>query len=469
MKREINRRKKNIVKQSYKIFSLLVAFLSASGLWYYNVSPYWEEEYTGYMTLFAVGILFCVVYWIFAKMYQAQKIGIYRLTELTYFQLLSFGFADIVLIVESVIWFHGLEKLKIQAYLIGYALQMVGIIFLIFIHNRLYARYDEPKKVVIIYGSEVYQAFVKKLKSKKYRYNIIGCFSENHDTEELKQKIQGCDSVYLYEVKEELKRQLVFFCDQIERDIYLTQSAEDLLTMGYDISHTFDTPFIRTKRVPEKWYYAFVKRTADIIFSGLACLVLLPVFLLVAIAIKLYDGGPIFYTQSRLTKDHREFRIYKFRSMIINAEANGIRLASENDDRITPVGKIIRATRIDELPQLLNILKGDMSIVGPRPEREEFHEAYTKQMPEFSLRLKVRAGLTGYAQVFGKYNTTSEDKLKLDLLYITQRSILLDLKLILYTIKIIFIPESTEGFEENEATLESKSAEEIENEGNHRQ
>lgn len=468
MSRKGNKRKKKIVKESYQLLSLLVAFLSASGLWYYNVSPYWEEEYTGYMTLFAVGILFCIVYWIFAKMYQAQKIGIYRLTELAYFQLLSFGFADIVLIVESVIWFHGLEKIRIHTYLAVYVLQMAAVVILIFIHNRFYARYDEPRKVMIVYGTEAYQAFVKKLNAKKYRYHIIGCFSESCDIEELKGKIQECDSVYLYEVNEQLKSQLVFFCDQIQRDIYLTQSAEDLLTMGYDISHTFDTPFIRTKRVPEKWYYAFVKRTADLVFSGLACLVLSPIFLLVAIAIKLYDGGPIFYTQKRLTKNYKEFNIYKFRSMIIDAEANGIRLACENDGRITPVGKIIRATRVDELPQLFNILKGDMSIVGPRPERQEFHEAYTKQMPEFSLRLKVRAGLTGYAQVFGKYNTTSEDKLKLDLLYITQRSILLDLKLVLYTIKIIFVPESTEGFEEDEATLESKNSGEIENEGNHR-
>ena len=134
--------------------------------------------------------------------------------------------------------------------------------------------------------------------------------------------------------------------------------------------------------------------------------------------------------------------------MITNAEQDGARLVSQNDDRVTSVGKVIRAFRIDELPQLWNILKGDMSIVGPRPERPEIAEEYMKDVPEFSLRLKVKAGLTGYAQVYGKYNTTPEDKLKLDLLYIIQRSLLFDMKIIFYTVKIIFKPESTEGIED---------------------
>lgn len=464
MGKEKNIFKKNIVKQSYKILSMAIAFISASALWYYNISPYWEEEYTGYMTLFLVGILFCITYWIFAKMYQALKIGIYRLTELTYFQLLSFAIADVILVLESIIWFHGFEKLRIWSYVVGFLLQMVITVFSIFVHNRLFARYDEPRKILIIYGNDGYHSFVKKTKAKKFRYEIIGCYPDDTPLELIKEDVDKCESVYLYEVDAEIKKELVLYCDQIERDIYLTQTVDELLTMGFDISHTFDTPFIRTKRMPVKWYYPFIKRTFDIFCSGLACIILSPVFIIVAIAIKAYDGGPVFYTQKRVTQGHREFVIYKFRSMITDAEAKGIQLASANDDRITPVGKIIRATRIDELPQLFNILKGDMSIVGPRPEREEFIQEYSKQVPEFSLRLKVPAGLTGYAQVFGKYNTTPKDKLKLDLLYINQRSVLLDLKLILYTIKIIFVPESTEGFEEDKNKLEDIKAKGVEDE-----
>ena len=147
-----------------------------------------------------------------------------------------------------------------------------------------------------------------------------------------------------------------------------------------------------------------------------------------------------------MTKGNKEFYIYKFRSMIVNAEKHGAQLAEKNDSRITPVGKVIRKTRLDELPQLWNILRGDMSFVGPRPERPEIHNEYLKELPEFRFRLDVKAGLTGYAQVYGKYNTSPEDKLKLDLLYINKRSMIMDLKLIFYTVKIMFIGDSAEGF-----------------------
>ncbi|MEG0541922.1 MAG: sugar transferase [Angelakisella sp.] len=164
---------------------------------------------------------------------------------------------------------------------------------------------------------------------------------------------------------------------------------------------------------------------------------------------KLQDGGPVFYKQARLTLDGREFTLYKFRSMIVDAESKcGAQLAQKNDARITPVGRFIRKVRLDELPQLINILRGDMSIVGPRPERPEIVSEYEDYIPEFRFRLKVKAGLTGYAQVLGKYNTTPYDKLKLDLMYIEKYSFLLDIKLILMTIKILFMPASTEGVDD---------------------
>lgn len=449
-----NEKKKKIIKGLYKFVSVILAFVTSAGLWYWNVSSKWDEGYFGYIPLLLVGIAFCIVYWFFANMYQALKIGIYRLTELTYFQVLSFGIADVILFIASLFWFHGFNGLELLSYMAAFGLQMLVIVGTIFVLNRFFARYDSPRKVVIIYGKDDYIKFLRKIKAKTLRYEVVGCFDDGAPLDILKETIKECDSVYLYEVNREIKKELILYCNAIHKDLYLTQDIEDLLTMGYDISHTFDTPFIRTKRGPVKWYYPIVKRIFDVFCSSLALIVLSPLFLVVAIAIKSYDGGPVFYTQKRVTKGHKIFMIYKFRSMITDAEANGMKRATSHDDRITPVGKIIRATRIDELPQLLNIIKGDMSIVGPRPERIELDEAYTKMIPEFSLRLAVRAGLTGYAQVFGKYNTTPLDKLKLDLIYINQRSLFLDMKLIFYTVKIMFIPESTEGFEEGETTLE---------------
>ena len=216
--------------------------------------------------------------------------------------------------------------------------------------------------------------------------------------------------------------------------------------------HLFDTPLLVCRNSGLSAEELIMKRAMDLAVSFIGLIVTLPIMLITALCIKLYDGGPVFYTQERLTKDGRIFKVYKFRSMRTDAESDGVaRLAGENDDRITPIGKVIRKVRIDELPQILNILKGDMSIVGPRPERPELAAENEKTMPEFRYRLKVKAGLTGYAQVLGKYNTTPYDKLRLDLMYIEQYSFLLDLKLILMTIKILFIPESTEGVKEEKS------------------
>ncbi|MDD7282117.1 exopolysaccharide biosynthesis polyprenyl glycosylphosphotransferase [Floccifex sp.] len=449
-------KKKNIIKYTYILITLGIAFFSAVVLWYWNISGEWTEGYHGTLTLVAVGIIYCITYWFFARLYQAQKIGLYRLTELLYFQLLSYGISDAILYIESVFWFHGIDKLDILSYLFTLVMQLLIILVITFICNRLFALYDEPVKIMIIYGDESYQDFLKKLNQKKYRYNVVTCLSDCASIDKIKEEINQCESIYLYDVNKEIRRELILYCYSKEKEVYLTQDIEDLVLRSFDVSHTFDIPFLRTKRVSETWYYRIVKRAFDIVCSLCALIILSPILLIVAFAIKLYDGGPVFYKQVRLTKNHREFEIYKFRSMIVNAESQGARLSSKGDSRITPVGKFIRMTRIDELPQLFNILKGDMSIVGPRPERPEIEEEYLKNLPEFSLRLQVPAGLSGYAQVFGKYNTTPENKLKMDLMYINQRSLLLDLKIILYTIKIIFLPESTEGVDENQITAEKE-------------
>ena len=213
----------------------------------------------------------------------------------------------------------------------------------------------------------------------------------------------------------------------------------------------FDSPLLLSRNTGLAIEQMFCKRLMDVVFSLLGLVISAPFFLLIAISIKLTDRGPVFYKQTRLTKDGKTFEIYKFRTMIQNAEKySGAVLASEHDPRILLVGRLLRATRLDELPQIFNILKGEMSIVGPRPERPELAAEIEKEIPEFSYRLKVKAGLTGYAQVYGKYNTTSYDKLKLDLTYIRNYSIFLDLKLIFMTPKIMLLKESTEGVK-NEA------------------
>ena len=223
--------------------------------------------------------------------------------------------------------------------------------------------------------------------------------------------------------------------------------------------HMFHLPMLRLDRYSPSPEYLFIKRAMDIILSALALLIIWPVMVVTAICIKRTDGGPVFYRQCRLTKDGKPFDVLKFRSMRVDAEKDGVaRLSTgDKDDRITPVGRVIRKVRIDELPQLINILRGDMSIVGPRPERPEIAAEYEKEMPEFRLRLQAKCGLTGYAQVYGKYNTTPYDKLQMDLMYIANPGLAEDLKIMFATVKILFMPESTEGVEEGQITAEQKT------------
>ena len=239
------------------------------------------------------------------------------------------------------------------------------------------------------------------------------------------------------------------YCFEQEIRTYAVPKISDILLRSSDDLTLFDSPLLLSRNRGLTVEQEMIKRFMDVVLSLLAAVITLPFFAVIGAAIKLTDGGPVFYRQVRLTKGGKEFEIYKFRTMIQNAEAeSGARLASEKDPRILPVGRFLRATRLDELPQIYNILKGDMSIVGPRPERPELAAEIEKEIPEFTYRLKVKAGLTGYAQVYGKYNTTSYDKLKLDLTYIRNYSILLDLKLIIMTPKIMLLKESTEGVKE---------------------
>ena len=201
------------------------------------------------------------------------------------------------------------------------------------------------------------------------------------------------------------------------------------------------------------------KRLLDLVVCIPVSVVLMPLFLIISLMIKLYDGGPVLYKQPRLTINGKVFNIYKFRSMRMDSEKEGAQLAKKHDDRVTPIGRVLRALHFDEFPQLINIIKGDMSLVGPRPERPEIAEQYKEVIPEFDFRLKVKAGLTGYAQVYGKYNTTPYDKLKLDLTYIENYTFWLDIKLMFLTFKILFQKENTEGIDANQVTAIKKTRE----------
>ncbi len=270
--------------------------------------------------------------------------------------------------------------------------------------------------------------------------------------ETIYERILRYDAVLIGDIMVEDRNRFIKFCFEKNIRCYTIPKISDIMIRNSESIDLFDSPLLLFRNNGLTYRQMFVKRAMDIGISAFGILLASPVMLLIAACIKLYDKGPVFYKQTRQTKDGTEFKILKFRSMIVDSERQGARLAKANDDRITPVGKVIRRLHFDELPQLFNILAGDMAFVGPRPERKEITEEYTKKIPEFPFRLKVKAGLTGYAQVYGQYNTVPYDKLKLDLTYITNYSIWLDIKLIILTVKILFQKEKSEGVDDGQKT-----------------
>lgn len=330
-------------------------------------------------------------------------------------------------------------------------IQTVIAIVLILVYTTVYHKLYAPHNMLLIYGSWNSVGLKFKMDSRKDKYNITGLISAEEGYDAIIKKIPQYDAVILNDVAAPLRNDLLKFCYRYRVRTYVAPKLTDIMIRGAKNISLFDTPLLLVKGTGLTPAQRVGKRMMDIILCAIAMIPAAPLMAAVAIAIKLEDGGPVFFKQKRLTRNNREFEILKFRSMIVDAEKYaGAVLATDNDPRITKVGKVIRATRLDELPQILNILKGDMSIVGPRPERKVIADEYYKDIPEFAYRLKVRGGLTGYAQIYGKYNTSAYDKLRLDLMYIENYSLMLDIKLIILTLRIIFSKESTEGIDKQQ-------------------
>ncbi len=313
-----------------------------------------------------------------------------------------------------------------------------------------------PRQMVVIYGNYPPDDFLAKLNRKSDRYNIREILNYEEGYKTICQDIAEYEGVILYDLPSEERNSIMKYCYKNSLRTYVVPKITDIVMRESEELYLVDTPLFLARNQGLHLDQRIVKRVVDIIVAIVGIIVLSPVMLLTAICIKVYDGGPILYKQVRFTRDKKTFIIYKFRSMRVNAEETGAKLAKKGDGRITPVGRVIRRTHIDETMQLFNVLKGDMSIVGPRPERPEIFDKYSQSIPEFDFRLKVKAGITGYAQVYGKYNTTPIDKLKLDLIYIERYSFWLDIKLMLLTLRIIFSKDSTEGVEYGQTTALKK-------------
>ena len=400
--------------------------------------------------------LLAAVYFIlllfFTATYGGLKVGFLKPMDVFFSQVLSLICANVVSYFQISLLSLGL--VTAGPLILMMLAQIVMSAVWTFISNKLYKRFFPPKNLLFISGDRPIEGILNKFDSRRDKYNIEHCVSESAGREALEKEIlSGYDGIVLWDINTEIRNKLLKFCYSRGIRVYMMPKIPDIMIQGSAQLNLFDTPILLTREYAMTIEQRFLKRLIDIICSLILLIMASPFMIVTAIVIKAYDGGPVLYKQVRCTRDMREFQILKFRSMRTDAEKDGVaRLASKNDSRITPIGKFIRKVRIDELPQLFNILKGEMSFIGPRPERPEIIRKYQEDMPEFMFRTKVKAGLAGYAQVYGKYNTTPYDKLKLDLFYIENYSVWLDLKLMLLTIKILFQPDSTEGVDENQTT-----------------
>ena len=396
------------------------------------------------VTLLMLAVYTIAFYWLCHNM-DGFRFSTVPLTEMIFNQMVCITVVDFFTIF--VIWplSNSIHFPNVLPILLALVAQLCIIPFICTYRYRAYYKNHPPLKALIVNDMrDDVEKLIEEAQSDP-RFTIAGVYNVKEMLSDLSLLDKG-DLVFLLGVHSSDRNVILKECTYRNIQLYIIPRVGDLVMSATEDMHMLHLPILRSTRYNPTVEYRFIKRLFDLLFALIALVLLSPIFLVLAIAIH-KDGGPVFYKQVRLTQNGREFNILKFRSMCVDAEkySGAVLSSGENDPRITKVGKFIRACRLDEVPQLINILKGDMSIVGPRPERPEIAREYEKTLPEFSLRLQAKAGLTGYAQVYGKYNSTPYDKLLMDLIYIAHPSLFEDMKIILETIRILFDKESTEG------------------------
>lgn len=405
-----------------------------------------------------MALLYILIYMVYGHIYDAFLVSLVRISELIYSQCLAAFITDAIMYIISWLLIRHLPAVWPLLLVLG-AQILISAIWSTIVHQWYFNSFEAKQTVVVYDNREGIEQLLEEYGLDK-KFHVKKVINTAECMQEKLENLSDTDVIFLCGVHSHERNVILKYCIANHISVYVIPRIGDVLMSGAKRMHMLHLPILMVERYNPRIEYLFIKRLFDVLLSGIALILLSPIFLITAIAVKVTDGGPVFYRQTRLTKDGKKFDVLKFRSMRIDAEKDGVaRLSTgDKDDRITKVGHIIRKVRIDELPQLINILKGDMTIVGPRPERPEIAAQYEEILPEFALRLQVKAGLTGYAQVYGKYNTTPYDKLQMDLMYISKPSLLEDLRIIFATIKILFVPESTEGVEEGRNTAMEKQA-----------
>jgi len=409
-------------KEQYK---RVVKFGSAAVILFIEVGLYWlmwrfylnnqiiEEKFRFWRRgIWLLAAMYGVLLVFFLQTYGGLKIGYLKRGNIIYSHILS------LVIVNTIGYFIlALVDKKFHSPVSFVLLTVVdGIIVFIwaFLFQWIYSVLFPPRRLLIVHGVRPVFSIMEKIGARDDKYIIGDAISIDVGIDKIMERAKEFEGIVVGDVPSHERNLILKKCYDVSIRVYMIPKISDILVRTSANLNLFDTPILLSKNDGLQADQMMVKRFVDIVVSVAGIILTSPLFVLFGLAIHFTDGGPVFYTQTRLTINGNLFEIYKFRTMRVDAEKDGVaRLAGESDDRITGVGKILRATRLDELPQLFNIIKGEMSLVGPRPERPEIAAEYMKDLPEFVMRLKMKAGLTGYAQVHGKYNTTPYDKLKL--------------------------------------------------------
>ncbi|WP_448863833.1 sugar transferase [Dorea sp.] len=435
------------VVKMLNIILLLIPFIACWGLYY---EPRTSTVGSKQVTVLVLLTFFFLCYW-FCQRLDCFRVSILQIRDIIFGQVIALMVTDAIMYI--LIWMLSIHLPNILPGLVAWVVQcIVGGIWAVVMHKSYFSNHP-PLKTIVIYDERVGMENLIHTYGLQKRFRIKGTFAIEEIIDHL-DKIDNMDAVFLCGIHSTQRNIILKYCTFKGIKLFMIPRISDVMMRGSEQIHMLHLPIMKNQRYKPSAEYIVTKRALDIIISGVALVILSPIILITAIVVK-SDGGPAFYKQKRLTKDGKVFEIIKFRSMRVDAEkfSGAVLSSGENDPRITKVGRVIRACRLDELPQLFNILKGDMSLVGPRPERPELQKEIEKEVPEFGLRLQTKAGLTGYAQVYGKYNTTFYDKLLMDLMYISNPSILEDLTIMLATVKILTSKESTEGVGEGKEEL----------------
>lgn len=439
-------------KNDYKMFAIKVLHLLISiGLFFlaflfFRYGEIRVEDY-GYRYNYYAAALYGALIIFFSRAYNAYLLGFTKVRPLVLGQTLSQIISVVLLyLAVTIAWRQVTSPIVFLPMLV---IQILINIVWSWLGNKLYYRLNGKCRTLLLYRNNIDRMRFGSISGKPIEriYEITDELQFDGTFDEIRDRLDGYGAVFVAGLNSDCRNGILKYCKGKGVQGFFLPHIGDTIMQDAKHVKAFDTPVLYINRKELSPEYAFIKRIFDIISSGVSLVILSPLILITSIAIKLSDGGPVFYRQTRLTRDGKEFEILKFRSMRVDAEKDGVARLSQgdHDDRVTPIGKIVRRYRLDEIPQLLNIFRGDMSVVGPRPERPEIAEIYYKKMPEFKLRLQVKAGLTGYAQIYGRYNTAPYEKLEFDLLYINNMSILVDLQLCFATLMTLFKKESTEG------------------------